>query len=154
MKFSFRATIYKVGINPCVKVPKRITNELTASKGYIRITGKIDGHDFKQTLVPVKDAPYRLFVNGPMMKSAEVEVGDTASFVIEQDNDNKSRDVPMPRNFKARLVKDGVWEAYKSLTPYRQKEILKYLSFLKTEESISRNIEKVVQQLKEKNQSR
>jgi len=38
---------------------------------------------------------------------------------------------------------------FKKLTPYRQKEILKYLCFLKTEESVQRNIVKVIGQLKQ-----
>lgn len=41
MKFSFTATIYKVGINPCVDVPLRITTKMTATKGYIPVKGKL-----------------------------------------------------------------------------------------------------------------
>ena len=148
MKFSFSAKIYVVGINPCVKVPKRITNRMVVYRGYIRIKGKIEHHDFRQTLVPVKDAPYRLFVNGPMLKGAGVQVGDRVHFMIEQDTNPNSRKVPMPSRFKKELVEHKVWETFQGLTPYRQQEILKYLSFLKTEESKARNINKVIGQLK------
>ena len=55
MKFSFKAKIYKVGINPCVKVPLRITKTMTAKRGYIPVTGTIEGYAFRQTLCPVKD---------------------------------------------------------------------------------------------------
>jgi len=40
--------------------------------------------------------------------------------------------------------------AFKKLTPYRQKEIVRYLGSLKTEEALQRNIEKVIASLKEK----
>ena len=80
MAFSFKAKIYKVGINPVVEVPSRITAKLYPTRGYIRVSGKINKYFFKQTLVPVKGAPYRLFVNGEMLKGSQLLVGDVAHF--------------------------------------------------------------------------
>jgi hypothetical protein len=85
MKLLFRAKIYKVGINPCVKVPLRVTKNLIANRGYIPVKGSIGKHTFKQNLVPVKNAPYRLYVNGPMLIGSGLCVGDVATFNIEQD---------------------------------------------------------------------
>jgi hypothetical protein len=149
MKFSFTAMIYKVGINPCVDVPARITNTMTAVKGYITIKGKINTYPFHQTLVPVKNAAYRLYVNGPMLKGAAVKVGDKASFTIEQNL--QPLNYPMPAALKKQLTANNLLPAFKNLTAYRQKEILRYLSFLKTKESVARNIQKVVDMLNEKN---
>lgn|GEM_PF-2384308 len=55
--FRFKANIYKVGINWCVNVPTRISDELEKEKGYIRITGLVNQFKFKINLVPVKNAP-------------------------------------------------------------------------------------------------
>lgn len=84
MAFSFKAKIFKVGINPCVEVPLFVTAAMTASKGYIPVKGEINGYFFTQTLVPVKNAPYRLYVNGPMLKGAAAALGDIATFSISQ----------------------------------------------------------------------
>lgn len=151
MVFSFKAKIYKVGINPCVKVPRKITDTMTPEKGYIPIKGKIENHPFKQTLVPVKGEPYRLFVNGPMLKGAQVTLGQTVSFSIEQNFASRNREFPLLAVFKAELDKQNVLAAFKALTPSRQKEILKYLNSLKTDESRMRNINRVIAQLKDKN---
>jgi hypothetical protein len=148
MEFSFKAKIYKIGINPCVKVPLRITATLTAEKGYIPIKGKINKHPFQQTLVPVKNDAYRLYVNGPMLKGAGVKPGDMASFMIEQNLEPLNH--PMPAALKKQLTANHLLPAFKKLTAYRQKEILRYLGFLKTEEALKRNILKVVDLLKEK----
>ena len=148
MKFSFDAKIYKVGINPCVKVPKKITDQMVPVRGYIPVKGKIERYTFTQTLVPIKDAPFRLYVNGSMLKGADVSVGDTVHFILEQDAGQRSRKVSMPKYFKVRLEKNGVWNDFKNLTPSRQKEILKYLTYLKTEESRERNMEKVIGELR------
>lgn len=151
MPFSFSAKIYKVGINPCVKVPAKITDNMKPVKGFIPVKGKIKNHPFKQTLVPIKGEPYRLYVNGPMLKGAGVTTGQTAGFLIEQDFTSRKRDAPMMKVFKKELDHHGLYAEFKKLTLSRQKEILKYLNYLKSEEALSRNIDKVISQLKSKN---
>jgi hypothetical protein len=102
MPFSFTATICKAGINPCVPVPQRITDKMLPTKGYIPVTGKINGHAFVQTLVPVKGEEYRLYVNGPMLKGGKAKNGDTAKFVIEQNLHPEIRDPEMLPALKKR----------------------------------------------------
>ncbi|MES2331692.1 MAG: YdeI/OmpD-associated family protein [Bacteroidota bacterium] len=149
MSFSFTATIYKVGINPCVPVPKRITDKMLPAKGFIPVKGKINGHSFVQTLVPIKDEEYRLYVNGPMLKGGNAKNGDAAKFVIEQNLHPEIRDPKMLPQFKKRLTEERLMNVFKKLKPSRRKEILKYMGFLKTEESVQRNIVKVIAQLKQ-----
>lgn len=146
----FTAKIYKTGINAAVDVPKKITDALQPAKGYIRITGTINGHTFRQTLVPVKDAPYRLFVNIPMLKGGEAALGDTAKFSIEQDLTPVENDYEMNDVLLAELKKHKLETAFEALTPSRRKDILKYLAYLKTEETVRKNVEKVIGQLKNK----
>ena len=146
MKAEFEASIYKVGINPCVDVPLQVTGKMTASKGYIPIKGKIKKHPFKQTLVPIKNAAYRLYVNGPMLKGSGTKVGDQVRFIIEQDLEPRTE--PMPAELKKKLKNNNLLPAFEKLNPGRQKEILRYLNFLKTEEALMKNIDKVISQLK------
>ncbi len=146
--YKFTALIYKVGINPCVDVPSRITKKLTATKGYIPIKGTINVFFFQQTLCPVKDGLHRLYVNGPMLKGGEVEVGDNASFLIEQDDKPKT-EVVVPDFLWNALKKHKLMQSFEKLTPSRQKEISKYLGSLKTDEARDRNLEKFISKLKE-----
>ncbi len=149
MKFSFKAKIYKVGINLCVKVPLRITKEMEPKKGYIPINGTVEDHQFQQTLVPVKDSNYRLFVNGLMLKCSGMSFGKIARFVIEQNSSILPRkDSRMTSTFKQKLVRAGLLTEFKKLTPAQQKEIFRYLHYLKTDESKERNMKKVIDQLK------
>lgn len=150
MSFKFKAKIYKVGINPCVKVPLRVSSGLKATKGYVPVKGTINDHFFQQTLVPVKGEGYRLYVNGPMMKGADVVLGDTASFIIEQDTLERNKNVPMPRQLKKELEKNKLLPVFEQLAPYRKKEICRYLNNLKTEDSLTKNIDKIVRVLKGK----
>ena len=147
MKYRFRAKIYKVGINPCVEVPRRITRRMTPERGYIPVKGHIDDYPFEQTLVPVKDGPYRLYVNGLMLKGTDVKVGDTVTFSIEQCTARR-KDETMPAELRTELVKAKLISTFEQLTPSRQKEILRYLNYLKTTEAKKRNIDKVLSFLK------
>src|SRR6476646_4096367 len=132
MRFSFKAKIYMVGINPCVKVPVRITDKLKATKGYIPVKGKIENHFFQQTLCPVKYEGYRLYVNGPMMKGAGVKLGQTANFIIEQDTLERNKNHPISTEFKKKLEEHDLLRIFQQLSPSRQKEINRYLNNLKT----------------------
>ena len=153
MKFSFKAKIYTVGINPCVRVPARITDKLKATKGYIPVKGMIGNHFFQQTLCPVKNEPYRLYVNGPMLKGSGLMPGQTAQFIIEQDTLERNKNHPMPKAFKIKLEEHSLLGMFQQLSPSRQKEINRYLNNLKTKESLDRNIEKMINVLKGKSTS-
>lgn len=53
----------------------------------------------------------------------------------------------MPKQFSAKLKENNLVQEFKNLTPSRQKEILKYLNNLKTQESLMRNIDKIIKAL-------
>ena len=147
---SFSAKIYKVGVNPCVKVPFRISEKMKPVKGFIPVNGKIGKFLFKQTLVPVKNSNHRLYVNGPMLKGANIKVGDTVHFTLRQDFTPREKAYPISKEFKNKLEGNKVMAKFKKLTASRQKEIIRYLNNLKTEETLYRNIDKVIVQLKGK----
>lgn len=148
MTHQFSAKIYPIGINWAVDVPKEISAKMTPEKGYIRIKGTINGFAFTQTLVPVKNAPYRLFVNGIMMKGGQTALGEIASFAIEQNFTVLAEMYPMPKLLAEVLQSHQLSVQFEQLKPARKKDILKYLSFIKTEETLLKNIEKVITQLK------
>lgn len=147
---TFKAKIYKTGINAAADVPPEVTEGMVAEKGYIRIKGKINGFAFTQTLVPVKDAPYRLFVNIPMLKGGKAAMGDTAEFAIAQDFTKKEDYYPMVAALDKRLKTEKLTDAFEALSPSRKKDILKYLGYIKTEATLQKNIDKVILQLHEK----
>jgi hypothetical protein len=146
----FRATIYKVGINAVVDVPKTVTAKMKAVKGYIPVTGKINGYSFKQTLVSLKEGKYRLYVNMIMLKGGKTKLGDRATFTLKQDKADRTKDYPMIKALENELVKNGVLTVFEELTYSRQKEVLRYLGRLKSKEVLEKNIYKVIKQLKEK----
>lgn len=146
----FKAIIYKVGINACADVPPAVTKTMTPAKGYIKIKGTVNGFAFKQTLVPVKNGPYRLYVNIPMLKGGKTEPGKQAVFCIEQNFEIIKNEYPMPGALRLQLRENNLTKEFKSLTPSRQKEILRYLNYIKTEITLQKNIDKLIHILRKK----
>lgn len=148
MKHRFTAVIFKVGINPCVKVPRKVSSEYVAEKGYIYVKGTVNGHAFTQTLVPVKGEGYRLYVNAPMLKGGATGVGKRATFEIELDAKPPVRNVPMHKKLNTALVANDLLKAFDALPPSRRKEINRYLHNLKSSDAVDRNIERVIRGLR------
>jgi len=145
---TFNAIIYKTGINFAVDVPADISSALTVAKGYIRVKGTVNNFPFTKSLVPVKGGPYRLFVNMQTLKGAKTKAGELAGFAIEQGKTDPESEFPMPELLMQQLKQMNLFADFVALPFYRRKEILRYLANIKTNETLVKNIEKVVGQLK------
>jgi hypothetical protein len=148
----FKAKIEIIGINPFVYIPEKVLQavfkQAGKDKGKIPVKMKIDGHEFIQTLVKYS-GHWRLYLNTPMRKAAGKETGDTALFEIRYDPEE--RKVAMhPELEKALKVNPKAKKVFDALPPSRRNEIIKYISFLKTEESVKKNIARAMQFLQGK----
>ena len=145
----FTAKISKIGINPYVGLPEDVLNTLfkqaDKNKGPIPVRGTLDGKRFKQTLVKYQGA-WRLYLNTQMRQAAGIDVGDDTKVEIEFGPE--PRIVPIHPKFSRALSKNKEAKAsFEKLAPSRQREILRYLNSMKTDESLVRNIEKIIQHL-------
>ena len=159
MKNKFTTTIDIIIGNPFVYVPatilQNIFKEANKERGPIPVKGKLNGDAFKQTLVKYAGA-WRLYLNGIMLKSAGInfKTGDILSVVgtkvkVEVEYDEASRKIPMHSKLSIALEGDKkAKKAYEELAPYRKHEILRYLGFLKTEESTNLNVKRILQHLR------
>lgn len=146
---SFTAEILIIGINPYVGVPEDVLHALFEqagrSRGPIPVRGTLNGKRFLQTLVKYQ-GEWRLYLNTQMRQEAGIDVGDEATVAIEFDPE--PRIVPIhPKLARALSKNTEAKAAFEKLAPSRQKEIQRYLNSMKTEESLVRNIEKVIQYL-------
>ena len=145
-QLSFTAKIDIIGINPFVLIPEEVLagvfEQAGKSKGAIPVIMTIDGHAFPQNLVKYA-GEWRLYLNQPMRTAAGKEVGATATFTLEFDPSDRS--IPMhPLLKKALKDNSAAKQQFEALPPSRQKEIVRYIASLKTEESVARNIERAL----------
>ena len=146
---SFSAKIAKIGINPYVSLPQDVLEsvfeEAGKARGPIPVRGAVNGKPFTQTLVRYQGA-WRLYINGIMREAAGIDVGDQADIQLEFNPTPRVEPIP-PKLEDALTRNKAAKSAFEKLIPSRQKEILRYLNSMKTEESVERNIEKVLRQL-------
>lgn len=146
MKNKFTAVIDLIGINPFVYVPDEILSDIfmdaAKNRGPVPVKGTINGHPFRQTLVRYKGA-WRLYINTTILKDSPKRIGEEIVLTLVWDAEER-KFTAHPKLLTALNNNPPEAEVFNKLSPSLQKEIIKYFSFLKTEQSIDRNIEKML----------
>ncbi len=144
--FKFSAILDIIGGNPFVSVPEHILENLFEqagkSKGPIQITGKINNKPYRQTLVKYA-GQWRLYVNMEMLQDSPRRIGEKVNMSVAYDPADRSIE-PHPALVKALAENKTAKNVFDSLSPSRQKEIIRYISYLKTETSIDKNIKRAI----------
>lgn len=149
-KLRFTATIEIRDGNPYVFVTKEQAQTLKpewrkAMPVIIQVNGE-PKQPWHINMMPTGEGDFYLYLHGDVRKASQTKVGDTVSVEVSFDPDYRNGPMhPMPDWFQEALSKHSVanknWEA---LTPSRQKEILRYFSWLKSEEAKNRNLERAL----------
>ncbi len=150
---TFTATIQIRGINPYVLVSARRANAI--QPGWrkplpvcVRINGKPE-KPWRINMMPAGDGSFYLYLHGNVRKASATTVGDRVRVEIAFDASYRSGPPQrLPAWFKRALTANPkAVQNWKALTPSRKKEILRYLSALKSPEARSRNLSKVLRML-------
>ncbi|MDB5002498.1 MAG: hypothetical protein JWQ34_723 [Mucilaginibacter sp.] len=142
----FNAKIEIVGINPYVSLPDDVLAQLFTqaqkNKGPIPVKGFINDKPFLQRLIKLKDI-WRLYINTSMLKNSPKKIGETIAVKIEFDPAVHVI-TPHPKLVKALSLNKEAKAIFDALTPSLQFEMIRYISNLKNEESIDRNVIKAI----------
>ncbi|MCE7057317.1 YdeI/OmpD-associated family protein [Algoriphagus sp. AGSA1] len=149
---TFEARLDIIGINPFVFVPDEILQDIFMQAGRdkspIPVCSSINGRPYLQTLMKYQ-GHWRLYVNLVMLENSPKRIGETIEVSIRFDPEK--REVPMHPKLKRALDENPAAKlAFDQLIPSKRMEILKYMSYLKTNASIERNVVKVIANLSEK----
>ncbi len=144
--YHFSAILKIIGINPYVSVPENILQEIfndaEKSKGPIPIHGTINDKPYLQTLVKYA-GEWRLYINLIMLPNSPKRIGETITITIAFDS--RDRTIEMHPLLKKALTENSEANTtFEKLTPSRKKEIVRYISHLKTEEKIKENVAKAI----------
>lgn len=149
---AFKAEIEIIGVNPFVFVPNKILQSIFEkagkNKGHIPIKGTINGSQYKQTLVKFS-GDWRLYINNLMLKNSPKRIGEIIELSVEYDPEKREIQ-PHPDFIKALDENKEAKAVFDNLSRSRQQEIVRYLSFLKSTESLDKNILRAIGFLLEK----
>lgn len=111
----------------------------------VRINGK-PAKAWRINMMPSGSGGFYLYLHGIVRKASATRVGDRVQVQIAFDAAYKSGPQhPVPRWFSQALAANPVAaKNWKALIPSRQKEILRYFSWLKSAEARDRNLTKAL----------
>jgi hypothetical protein len=142
----FKANLELIGINPFIFVPNEILEYIFRAsgmnKGHIPIKGAINQTPYKQTLVKYSGA-WRLYINTKMLKNSPQRIGELILLTIEYDPDD--RKIEPHKLLVLALAENPIAKTvFENLTTSKQQEIIRYISRLKTEESVIKNVQRAI----------
>lgn len=144
--YSFKASIELIGINPYVLIPETILQgifiQAGKTKGYIPIKGTVNNLPYQQTLVKYSGL-WRLYINTEILKDSPRRIGESIDVTIEYDPSDRTI-VPHPKLIEALNKNKEARIKFEQISPSLQKEIVRYISYLKTEKSIDKNIARAI----------
>ena len=142
----FKAEINIIGINPYVLLPDKILEDIFKkagkNKGPIPVKVMINEKDYKQTLVKYAGL-WRLYINTTMLKDSPRRIGELVMVSIAFDPEKRIV-ATHPKFEKALLKNKEAAIIFDELRPSLKLEIVRYISNLKTEESVDKNIIKAI----------
>lgn len=149
----FKAIIEIYNGNPYVLISKKRAEAIAPDwkkpvPVLVQINGKPD-EPWKINMMPIGDGSFYLYLHGSVRKASNTKVGDKVVVDVQFDADYKNGPLhPMPDWFQKALSKDTkAQKGWDALIPSRQKEILRYFSWLKSDAAKKRNTEKVIRVL-------
>lgn len=151
MRFKAKIEIYAA--NPYVLISKERAQKLrTDWKKPMPVTVQINGQPnpaWHINMMPTGDGSFYLYLHGSVRKASNTGVGDVVQVDVHFDAAYKGGPMhAMPIWFKEALDKNAVAKAnWDALSPSRQKEVLRYFSWLKSDETKQRNLKKVMEVL-------
>ena len=86
---------------------------------------------------------WRLYINTIILKNSPKRIGEEIEVTIAFDPIDRTI-VPNEKFIKALEANTEAKKVFDKLSPSKRHEIVRYISFLKTEDSINKNIEKAI----------
>lgn len=149
-KLSFKATIEIYNGNPYVFVSADRAQKLKSvwrkpMPVLVQINKKPD-IPWRINMMPIGDGSFYLYLHGDVRRASHTKVGDKIKVEVQFDTAYRNGPMhPMPSWFRDPLSENTkAKKAWDALIPSRQKEILRYFSWLKSDEARNRNLTKAL----------
>ncbi|WP_310392413.1 YdeI/OmpD-associated family protein [Hymenobacter sp.] len=140
---TFTAPLELIGINPFVQIPAEILakvfEQAGRSKGPVRVCGTVNGRTYQQTLVRYA-GQWRLYVNLTMLDHSPRRIGEVLVVAVAF-NPSAPSALACPALERALAETPEARRIFDRLPPSRQVEVVRYLARLKTEASLTRNLD-------------
>ncbi len=144
--FKVKGCIEIIGVNPYLPLPDHILEGILAqagkTRGAIPVCGVLEGRKYTQTLVRFR-GQWRFYINTAMLKKSPQRVGEEIMLTIQYDPEERT--IAMhPRLEQALGEHPAARQVFEGLSASRKKEIVRYISNLKSELSVEKNVTRAI----------
>ncbi len=148
----FLALMKKHGVNPYVSVSAERASRLKQNwRRPMPVLVQINGKPEKPwpiNMMPIGDGSFRLYLHEKVRKASNTGVGDRVKVEVWFDTAYKAGPGAMPTWFRAAIKKDPMAKRnWAVLVPSRKKEIIRYLSSLRSQQARERNLARAMHAL-------
>lgn len=152
MKLVFRSKIEIIGVNPYVLVTAEQAAQLKAGwRKPMPVLVQVNGvpePPWRINMMPVGDGNFYLYLAGVVRKASGTGIGDEVEVAVEFDDEYQGGPDELPAWFSAALEANTAASAnWAALSPSRQKEVVRYLLNLKSDEARERNLHRAMKML-------
>ena len=141
----FSGRIYKVGLIRYVDVPADIS-KLLGTGAHVPVTGTIEGIPLRTTLVSRGKGAYRLAIHSDIRKKLRVDGGAWIEAAISLDEESREPELP-PALVLALRNAPRAQRAFRAMTTALRRQIVRYLTAVKSQETLERRVAKFVARL-------
>jgi hypothetical protein len=141
---TFHTTILRTGQNTAgIQVPEEVIQRLgSGRRPLVRVT--IKKYTYRSA-VAVMDGKYMIGVSAANRQAAGVQGGEQVDVTLELDLE--PRDVELPKDLRAALVKASALDAFENSAPSMKKEYVRQVEEARAQETRERRITKIVEKL-------
>lgn len=150
MSLLFKSEIQIREGNPYILVSAQRAQKIKANwKKPLPVLVQINGQPkppWRINMMPVGNGEFYLYLHGDVRKASQTKVSDQVEVSLEFDEEYKNGPQhPMPDWFWSELQKSPTaLQHWEELPPSRQKEILRYFSWLRSNEAKDRNVKQAL----------
>ena len=141
----FSGRIYKVGLIRYVDVPDDISTKLDGG-AHIPVAGEVDGVPLRTPLVSRGSGAYRLAIHGDIRKKLRVDSGAGVEVAIAVDEQSREPELPPVLALALRNA-PRAQQKFRGMTTALRRQIVRYLTAVKTQETLERRVVKFVARL-------
>ena len=138
----FAGSIYKVGLIRYVDVPRDISKKF-GSAPHVPVTGTVEGVPVRTTLVSRGKGSYRVAIHGDIRKKLRVDCGAVVEVALELDEESREPELP-PALVLALRNAPKVQRRFRAITTALRRQIVRYLTGVKSQETLERRVSKFV----------
>jgi hypothetical protein len=124
-------------------------HKVWGTRGQLKVTGTINGFDFRTAIFPTKRGEHFLIVNKKMQSGGKTATGLTAKFCLQPDTTPRPVTPPAKELLHELGQSRRLLKYYHSLNPSRQREITKWIAGVKSEEARQRRSRQIAERLME-----